>query len=44
MVELNKIDNDIIYRQEIIKKYQEIKSKLTMKPMYTLSDIVDKLS
>ena len=25
MVELNKIDNDIIYRQEIIKKYQEIK-------------------
>ena len=44
MVELNKIDNDIIYRQEIIKKYQEIKNKLTIRPMYTLSDIVDKLS
>ena len=44
MVELNKIDNDITYRQEVIKKYQEIKNKLTIKPTYTLSDIVDKLS
>ena len=41
MVELNKIDNDQIYRNRLIDQFKEIKDKLSTKSKYTLKDIAE---
>ena len=43
MVELNKIDNDMKYRQDMINMYKEIKSKLSSKSQDNLNSIIDRL-
>ncbi len=42
MVELNRIDTDMDYRKEMIRKYQSIKEKLSTIPKTKLTDIVKK--
>ena len=43
MVELNKIDNDHTYRNNLISHFKEIKNKLSAKPEYKLKEIVENL-
>ena len=43
MVELNKIDNDNEYRQDMINMYKEIKSNLSGKAQDNLNSIIDRL-
>ena len=43
MVELNKIDNDNKYRQDMINMYKEIKSSLSSKSQDNLNSIIDRL-
>jgi len=43
MVELNKIDNDNEYRQDMINMYKEIKSCLSNKTQDNLNSIIDRL-
>ena len=43
MVELNKIDNDNKYRQDMINMYKEIKSNLSDKTQDNLNSIIDRL-
>jgi lipid-A-disaccharide synthase len=43
MVELNKIDNDNKYRQDMINMYKEIKSSLSGKSQDNLNSIIDRL-
>ena len=43
MVELNKIDNDNEYRQDMINMYKEIKSILSGKAQDNLNSIIDRL-
>ncbi len=41
MVELNKIDNDQIYRDKLTKHFREIKDKLSTKSKHKLKDIAE---
>ena len=41
MVELNKIDQDELYRNSIINKYKSVKSKLSVQSSKKLSDIAE---
>jgi lipid-A-disaccharide synthase len=43
MVELNKIDQDGLYRNSIIDKYKSVKSKLSIQPSEKLSDIAERM-
>lgn len=43
MVELNKIDNDNDYREDMINMFKEIKSSLSYKPQDNLNSIIDRL-
>ena len=43
MVELNKIDNDNEYREDMINMFKEIKSSLSYKPQDNLNSIIDRL-
>ena len=43
MVELNKIDNDNEYREDMINMFKEIKSNLSYKPQDNLNSIIDRL-
>ncbi len=43
MVELNKIDNDQIYRSELTNHFKEIKDKLSTKSKYKLKDIAESI-
>ncbi|MEK9907139.1 MAG: lipid-A-disaccharide synthase, partial [Gammaproteobacteria bacterium] len=43
MVELNKIDNDNKYRQDMINMYKEIKSSLSGKSQDNLNSIINRL-
>ena len=43
MVELNKIDNDQVYRSKLIDQFREIKDKLSTKSKYKLKDIVESM-
>ena len=43
MVELNKIDNDNDYREDMINMFKEIKSNLSYKPQDNLNSIIDRL-
>ena len=43
MVELNKIDNDQIYRNKLNDQFKEIKAKLSMKSKYKLKDIAENI-
>ena len=43
MVELNKIDNDNKYRQDMINMYKEIKRSLSSKSQDNLNSIIDRL-
>ena len=43
MVELNKIDNDHNYRNNLISQFKEIKEKLSTKPEHKLANIAEDL-
>ena len=41
MVELNKIDQDELYRNSIIDKYKSVRSKLSIQSSEKLSDVAE---